>query len=64
VSLVIPGPRESLMRHATRMGTRKVRDDRLAWYLKHLRDYTKWPSLGITVLMPREQGPRVSALPR
>lgn len=63
VSLVVPGETEPMMRHATRMGNRKVRDDRLRWYVAHLRDYTNWPSLGIAVLMPREQGPRRSRLP-
>ncbi len=64
ISMVVTtedGPR---MRHATRMGAQKVRDDRVDWYIHHLRDYTNWPSLGITVLYPREQGPRLSALPR
>lgn len=59
ISLVLPGGR---MRHATRMGSRKVRDDRLDWYVRHLREYVNWPVLGVGVLLPREQGPRVSAL--
>ncbi len=65
ISMVVPPEKEGgelRMRHATRMGLRTVRDDRLAWYITHLRDYTRWPSLGITVLLPREQGPRISAL--
>ncbi|MFZ5476586.1 MAG: N-acetylmuramoyl-L-alanine amidase-like domain-containing protein [Myxococcota bacterium] len=64
ISMVVPGSgtERVWMRHATRMGTRKVRDDRLPWYATHLRDYVNWPALGVTVLMPREQGPRVSAL--
>lgn len=68
VSLAIPaedgaGPTVPLrMRHATRMGARTVRDDRLPWYMVHLRDYVNWPSLGVAILMPREQGPRISAL--
>lgn len=61
VSLVIPGKDGAMMRHATRMGTRKVRDDRLMWYVKHIRDYVNWPALGVAVLMPREQGPRLAA---
>lgn len=64
VSMVIAGESEPMMRHATRMGNQKVRDDRLGWYVHHLRDYVNWPALGITVLQPREQGPRISALPR
>jgi hypothetical protein len=68
ISMVVPPPpgskpgAEPLMRHATRMGLRTVRDDRFGWYTTHLRDYTRWPSLGIVVLLPREQGPRISAL--
>ena len=62
ISLVVSSGPNAIMRHATRMGTKKVRDDKLAWYAAHLREYTNWPSLGIVVLMPREQGPRISAL--
>lgn len=61
MSLVIPGKTEPLMRHATKMGKRVVRDDRLSWYMTHLRDYVNWPALGVAVLMPREQGPTVAA---
>lgn len=61
VSLVVPGRSEPVMRHATRMGKRLVRDDRLSWYMTHLRDYVNWPALGIVVLMPREQGPTRAA---
>lgn len=62
VSLVVPGATETMMRHATRMGKQVVRDDRLAWYMDHLRDYVNWPALGVAVLAPVEQGPRLSAL--
>ena len=62
VSLVVPGSPAPLMRHATRMGKQLVRDDRLAWYMEHLRDYVNWPALGVMVLMPREQGPTRAAL--
>lgn len=63
VSLVVEGADgRRHMRHASRMGARKVRDDDLNWYVRHLNDYVNWPSLGIAVYMPREQGPRVSAL--
>ena len=62
ISLVVPGPAEPLMRHATRMGKQNVRDDRLSWYMAHLRDYVNWPALGVMVLYPVEQGPRVSRL--
>jgi hypothetical protein len=57
-----PPGAEARMRHATRMGRRLVRDDRLGWYAAHIREYSNWPALGITVLLPREQGPRISAL--
>jgi hypothetical protein len=68
ISLVVPPEEgsapgaENRMRHATRMGHQLVRDDRLGWYAAHLRDYVNWPALGISVLLPREQGPRLSAL--
>ncbi len=63
VSLVVQDETGKVrMRHATRMGARKVRDDDLGWYVKHLSDYVNWPALGIAVYLPREQGPRVSAL--
>ena len=68
ISLVVPPEEgsppgaENRMRHATRMGRQLVRDDRLGWYAAHLRDYVNWPALGISVLLPREQGPRLSAL--
>lgn len=68
ISMVVPAAEgsppdaELRMRHATRMGRQTVRDDRLGWYAAHLRDYVNWPALGITVLLPREQGPRISAL--
>lgn len=61
VSLVVPGPREPMMRHATKMGQRQVRDDKLSWYMTHLRDYVNWPALGVAILMPVEQGPTVAA---
>jgi len=64
ISLVVQTEDGIRMRHATRMGAQKVRDDRLDWYVTHLRDYTNWPALGIAVLEPREQGPRVAALLR
>jgi hypothetical protein len=62
VGVALAGAREPIMRHATRMTGRRVRDDRLSWYVDHLRDYVNWPALGISVYMPVEQGPRASAL--
>jgi len=65
VSLVVPPSEpggELRMRHATRMGKQVVRDDRLGWYMEHLRDYVNWPALGVAILAPVEQGPRVAAL--
>ncbi len=61
VSLVVPGATEPMMRHATKMGRGKVRDDKLLWYLTHLRTYVNWPALGVSVLMPAEQGPTLAA---
>jgi hypothetical protein len=62
VTLVVDTPAGPRMRHATRMGVGKVRDDRLDWYVKHLRNYVKWPVLGLSFLLPRDQGPRLSNL--
>lgn len=45
------------MRHASRMGKRIVRDDKLAWYVEHLRTYVNWPAAGLIVLYPQEFGP-------
>lgn len=51
-----------MVRHATRMKGMRVMDHSLSWYLEHLRWYDQWPVEGISVLMPRESGPRVAAL--
>jgi len=61
VGLVVPGEQPT-MRHATRMGDKLVRDDSLAWYLRHLQSYSNWPVAGVNLLMPLEQGPRLGAL--
>lgn len=58
----LPG-QEPMMRHASRMGKQVVRQDTLSWYVAHLREYSNWPIAGLSFLMPREQGPRISALP-
>ena len=56
-------PEVPLMRHATRMGREpRVRNERLNWYLEHIQWYHHWPVEGISVLMPREYGPRRSRL--
>ena len=60
----LPGGSERpMIRHATKMSGQRVMDHSLAWYLEHLRWYDRWPVDGVTVLMPREQGPRRAALP-
>jgi len=51
------------VRHATRMSDRKVRDHGLAWYVEHLQTYTNWPAVGIALLEPVDQGPRLARLP-
>jgi len=59
----IPSDAEPRMRHATKMGTEpRIRDERLPWYLEHLRWYRNWPIEGISVLMPQEFGPRKGRL--
>lgn len=51
------------VRHATRMSSRTVRDHGLAWYLEHLKTYSKWPAAGVAILEPIDQGPRRARLP-
>ncbi len=62
VGFTVPAD-EPTMRHATRMGDGRVRDDSLAWYIEHLESYTNWPVAGISVLVPQEQGPRLVSSP-
>ena len=40
------------IRHATKMGDRLVRDDRLPWYFTHLRWFDNWPVIGVMLLAP------------
>ncbi|MFT5680660.1 MAG: hypothetical protein ACI8RZ_001566 [Myxococcota bacterium] len=63
VGFVIPSDTEPRMRHATKMGRRVVRDERLAWYFDHVRWYDWWEVEGISILMPQELGPRKTRLP-
>ncbi len=59
IGFKVPAGDIPLMRHATRMGSEpRVRNDKLGWYLEHVRWYQRWPVDGITVLMPQEAGPR------
>ena len=51
------------IRHATKMGGKVVRDDRLPWYFEHLMKFDNWPVEGILVLMPLEMGPRRISMP-
>ena len=41
------------IRHATKMGDRLVRDDRLPWYFTHLRWFDNWPVVGVMLLAPQ-----------
>lgn len=63
IGMVVPTANGMKFRHATRMGSQKVRDDRVEWYVGHLsaETYSKSPILGISVLYPREIGPRLAA---
>ena len=40
------------IRHATKMGDRLVRDDRLPWYFTHLRWFDNWPVVGVMLMAP------------
>jgi hypothetical protein len=46
------------VRHATKIGSDRSRDQGLAWYLNHLRTYKNWPAFGVSLWEPIEQGPR------
>lgn len=63
VGFTVPGDQPT-MRHASRMGRKVVRDDDLAWYVRHLGTYNKWPSEGLIVLTPQEYGPTPANLAR
>jgi hypothetical protein len=59
VGFLVPGDNGPTFRHATRMSSSlRVRDNQLAWYLDHLGTYANWPTVGIAVFEPVEQGPR------
>jgi hypothetical protein len=62
VSLVVSDGGKVSMRHASRMGAQRVRDDSLAWYLWHLGEYPRWPAIGVGILYPRDIGPRRSGV--
>lgn len=65
VSLVVAdADGKTVMRHATKIGAGGTRDHGVAWYVEHLRTYDNWPVLGIALLEPIEQGPRMAALAR
>jgi len=54
---------EPTIRHASRMkSAMDIRDHGLLWYLEHLKTYVNWPTAGIAILEPIEQGPRRSIL--
>lgn len=52
-----------VIRHATKIGNGGTRDHDFRWYLEHLKTY-RWPVLGVAILEPVDQGPRLSALPQ
>jgi hypothetical protein len=55
---------EPTFRHASRMShSLRTRDHRLAWYFEHLETaYVNWPTAGVAIFEPIEQGPRVAAV--
>ncbi len=61
VGLTVPAEVPT-MRHATKIGTPKVKDHPLAWYLDNLQTYTNWPAEGLIVLEPVDYGPQVSRI--
>ncbi len=50
------------VRHASRNGRGRVRDDALSDFIRRQRAYENRPVMGVTVLLPREEGPRISAM--
>ena len=64
VGMVFHPQGQPVLRHATKMGDGVVRDHNLTWYLNHTGTYANWKTLGVTILEPIEQGPRLGALPR
>ncbi|MCB9741247.1 MAG: hypothetical protein H6740_01330 [Alphaproteobacteria bacterium] len=52
VGITIPARAPTMRRASRRMGKRVVRDDKLAWYMKHLGTYSNWPAAGLIVLAP------------
>jgi hypothetical protein len=60
VSLLVAGPDgQAVIRHATKIGDGGTRDHGFRWYLDHLRTYDKWDVLGVSILEPVEQAPRL-----
>ncbi len=57
VGFTVPGDRPTV-RHATKIGSDRSRDQELGWYINHLRGYKNWTALGISLWEPLEQGPR------
>ncbi len=62
LGFVLANAEQPTVRHATRMSSRVVRDHPLEWYVEHVGTYSNWPTAGIALLEPVEQGPRLSAL--
>lgn len=61
VSLLVAGPDGvPVIRHATKIGEGGTRDHDLHWYLDHLRTYDRWDVLGVSILEPIEQDPRLT----
>ncbi|MCP4807230.1 MAG: DUF1460 domain-containing protein [Proteobacteria bacterium] len=61
VGITIPAETPT-MRHASAMGKKIVRDDELDWYVRHVAEYSNWPTEGLIVLKPVEAGPTLGHL--
>ncbi len=61
VGMVVPTDEGPRMRHATKLGAGGTKDHDVRWYLEHIQSY-RWKVAGITILEPREVGPRRSRL--
>ena len=63
VGFLVPSEQPTV-RHATRMGSvPRVRDHSFRWYLENMKRYRGWKAVGISILEPVEQGPRLSLMP-
>ena len=62
IGFIVPSTDHPTVRHATKLGSGGTRDHSLTWYLEHLKSYSRLRAIGVSLLEPREQGPRLSRI--